>query len=49
MGAIICPYCEAEVIPGEAPQPRRRRRRTGTTSEQAPVAEVTEAQAPPSS
>ena len=44
----VCPFCEAEVVPGE-PQPRRRRRRTGTTSEQAAMAEVTEAQAPPSS
>ena len=46
----VCPFCEAEVVQGEPqPTPRRRRRRTGTTSEQAAVAEVTEAQAPPSS
>ena len=45
----VCPYCEAEVTPGESTQPaRRRRRRTGTTAEQTAVAEVTEAQAPPS-
>ncbi len=46
----VCPFCEAEVVQGEPQPTRRRRRRTGTTSEQAAVAEVTEApaQAPPS-
>ena len=44
----VCPYCEAEVAQGEPQPARRRRRRTGTTAEQTAVAEVTEAQAPPS-
>jgi hypothetical protein len=45
----VCPFCEAEVVQGEPQPTRRRRRRTGGTSEQAAMAEVTEAQAPPSS
>src|SRR3977135_4121335 len=45
----VCPFCEAEVVQGEPQPTRRRRRRTGTTSESAGGAEVTEAQAPPSS
>jgi hypothetical protein len=45
----VCPFCEAEVVPGEPQPTRRRRRRAGSTSEQAAMAEVTEAQAPPSS
>jgi predicted amidophosphoribosyltransferase len=42
----VCPFCEAEVAQDEPQPTRRRRRRTGTTSEQAAMAEVTEAQAP---
>ena len=44
----VCPYCEAEVVGGEPQPSRRRRRRTGTTADQAAVAEMTEAQVPPS-
>jgi len=44
----VCPYCEAEVAAGEPQPSRRRRRRTGTTADQAAVAEMTEAQVPPS-
>ena len=43
----VCPYCEAEVVRAEAQPSRRRRRRPGTTGEQAAVAEVSEG--PPSS
>jgi hypothetical protein len=41
----VCPYCEAEVAPSAADQPRRRRRR-GTTSEQAAVTEAPAPSAP---
>src|SRR5438477_1016932 len=44
----VCPFCEADVAQGQPQPTRRRRRRTGTTAEQTAVAEVTEAQAPPS-
>jgi hypothetical protein len=42
----VCSFWEAGVVQGEPKRTRRRRRRTGTTSEQAAMAEVTEAQAP---